>query len=72
VRKEKNYFAGHAERMNYKEIADRGWPIGKGSFICACFVNAKRFDLQNDWTSGGRLFRTSACKHSHMPEKQRF
>ena len=28
---EKNYFASHAQRMNYQSIARRGWPIGSGA-----------------------------------------
>jgi hypothetical protein len=36
VRKQQNYFASHAGRMNYKEIADRGWPIGSGAVESAC------------------------------------
>lgn len=30
VRKQKHCFAGQAGRMNYQQIAERGWPIGSG------------------------------------------
>jgi hypothetical protein len=54
VRKEKNYFAGHAERMNYKEIADRGWPIGSGAVESACRASQCRFKGPGQfWTQKG-------------------
>ena len=34
--REKNYFASHARRMNYRQIARRGWPIGSGAVESAC------------------------------------
>ena len=43
VQKEKNYFAGQARRMNYKEIADRGWPIGSGAVESSCRQDQCRF-----------------------------
>lgn len=36
VRQEQNYFAAQAGRMNYEEVADRGWPIGSGAVESAC------------------------------------
>ena len=36
IAREQNYFAGHAERMNYREAARRGWPIGSGAVESAC------------------------------------
>ena len=36
VRSEQNYFAAQAGRMNYKAMADRGWPIGSGTVESAC------------------------------------
>jgi hypothetical protein len=36
VKQEQNYFAGQARRMNYQEIARRGWPIGSGAVESAC------------------------------------
>ena len=43
VRKEKNYFAGQSQRMNYQAIADRGWPIGSGAVESACRQSQCRF-----------------------------
>ena len=54
VRKEKNYFAGQSGRMNYKEIADRGWPIGSGSVESACRQSQCRFKRPGQfWTPLG-------------------
>ena len=36
VQQEQNYFAAHADRMNYRTMADRGWPIGSGAVESAC------------------------------------
>jgi hypothetical protein len=36
IRREQNYFAEHARRMNYRELARRGWPIGSGAVESAC------------------------------------
>jgi len=43
VQKEKNSFAGQAHLMNYKEIADRGWPIGSGPIESICPQDQCRF-----------------------------
>jgi len=54
VRKEKNYFAGQAGRMNYQEIADRGWPIGSGAVESACRQSQCRFKRPGQfWTQAG-------------------
>ena len=54
VRKQQNYFAGHAGRMNYKEIADRGWPIGSGAVESACRQSQCRFKRSGQfWTGRG-------------------
>jgi len=54
IRKQKNYFAGQAKRMNYKAIADRGWPIGSGAVESACRQSQCRFKRPGQfWTSGG-------------------
>jgi len=54
VRKEKNYFAGQAQRMNYKEIADRGWPIGSGPVESSCRQDQCRFKRPGQsWTRQG-------------------
>lgn len=54
VRKEKNYFAGQSGRMNYKEMADRGWPIGSGAVESACRQSQCRFKRPGQfWTQRG-------------------
>ena len=54
VQKEKNYFAGQAQRMNYKEIADRGWPIGSGPVESSCRHDQCRFKRPGQsWTRRG-------------------
>lgn len=54
VGKEKNYFAGQAGRMNYKEIADRGWPIGSGPVESSCNQDQCRFKRPGQsWTQAG-------------------
>ena len=54
VRKEKNYFAGHSKRMNYKKIADKGWPIGSGPVESSCRQDQRRFKGPGQsWTRAG-------------------
>jgi hypothetical protein len=54
VRKEKNYFSGQAQRLNYKEIADRGWPIGSGPVESSCRQDQCRFKRPGQcWTQKG-------------------
>lgn len=54
VRQEQNYFAGQAGRMNYQEIADRGWPIGSGPVESACRQSQCRFKRPGQfWTLSG-------------------
>jgi hypothetical protein len=54
VRQQQNYFAGQAGRMNYKEIADRGWPIGSGAVESACRQSQCRFKRPGQfWTQPG-------------------
>lgn len=54
VQKEKNYFAGQAQRMNYKKIADRGWPIGSGPVESSCRQDQCRFKRPGQsWTRCG-------------------
>ena len=56
IRKAKNYFGGHAGRMNYKEIADRGWPIGSGPVESSCRQDQCRFKRPGQsWTNSGFL-----------------
>jgi hypothetical protein len=53
-RKQQNYFAGQAGRMNYRELADRGWPIGSGAVESACRQSQCRFKRPGQfWTQRG-------------------
>lgn len=54
VQKEKNYFTGQAQRMNYQEIAERGWPIGSGPVESSCRQDQCRFKRPGQsWTRCG-------------------
>ena len=54
VRKEQKYFVGQAQRMNYKQIADRGWPIGSGPVESSCGQDQCRFKRPGQfWTKSG-------------------
>jgi len=54
VRKQQNYFAGHAGRLNYQAIAARGWPIGSGPVESACHQAQRRFKgTGHFWTPRG-------------------
>jgi len=43
IGREQNYFKTHAGRMNYQQIAKRGWPIGSGAVESACRQKQCRF-----------------------------
>lgn len=54
VRKEKAYFARQSARMNYAELAARGWPIGSGPVESACRQSQGRFKCSGQfWTKLG-------------------
>jgi len=54
VKEQKNYFANQAQRMNYQEIANRGWPIGSGAVESACSGHQNRFKRRGQfWTHQG-------------------
>jgi hypothetical protein len=54
VRKEKKYFAGQSGRMNYGQIAKRGWPIGSGPVESSCRQDQCRFKRPGQsWTRAG-------------------
>lgn len=54
IQREKNYFASHAQRMNYQSIARRGWPIGSGAVESACRQKQCRFKRPGQfWTQQG-------------------
>ena len=54
MRREQHYFATHAARMNYQEIARKGWPIGSGAVESACRQKQCRFKRCGQfWTAPG-------------------
>jgi len=54
LREQQNYFAHQASRMNYEEIAQRGWPIGSGAVESACAGKHGRFKRRGQfWTNAG-------------------
>lgn len=54
IRREQNYFATHAHRMNYQAIAKRGWPIGSGAVESACRQKQCRFKRCGQfWSKAG-------------------
>jgi hypothetical protein len=54
IRREQNYFAEHAGRMNYRAVAERGWPIGSGPVESACLQRQGRFKRSGQsWTPQG-------------------
>jgi hypothetical protein len=67
IRREQNYFATHAGRMNYQEIADKGWPIGSGAVESACRQKQCRFKRCGQfWTKAGlrNLNALAAARHN--------
>jgi len=54
IRREQNYFSGHAGRMNYQRLARRGWPIGSGAVESGCRTRQCRRKRPGQfWTSAG-------------------
>jgi hypothetical protein len=54
VRREQQYFAGHAARLNYAALARRGWPIGSGAVESECRQQQCRFKRPGQfWTPMG-------------------
>lgn len=54
VRRNQNYFAEHAGRMDYAGAARRGWPIGSGAVESACLSQQGRFKRPGQfWTRDG-------------------
>jgi hypothetical protein len=54
IGREQNYFQTHAGRMNYQQIAKRGWPIGSGAVESACRQKQGRFKRCGQfWTKEG-------------------
>ena len=72
IQREKNYFAGHARRMNYQSIARRGWPIGSGAVESACRQKQCRFKRPGQfWTQAGlrRLAALDQARRNHHWEQ---
>jgi hypothetical protein len=68
VKREKNYLATHAGRMNYQAIHRRGWPIGSGPVESACRQRQCRFKRPGQfWTAKGmrHLGALSEARHNH-------
>ena len=68
VKREQNYFAAHAGRMNYRTIRRRGWPIGSGPVESACRQRQCRFKRPGQfWTPKGmrHLSALTEARHNH-------
>jgi len=68
VRREQNYFAGHAARMNYQSWAERDWPIASGPAESACRQKQCRFKRPGQfWTPAGmrNLGALTEARHNH-------
>jgi len=60
IRREQNYFATQAGRMNYQAMAQRGWPMGSGAVESACRSRQCRRKRPGQfWTHSGLLGRVS-------------
>jgi hypothetical protein len=54
VREQQNYFENQSERLSYKEVFERGWPIGSGTVESACSGQQGRFKQRGQfWTQEG-------------------
>lgn len=66
VREQQNYFSRQSQRMNYQEIARRGWPIGSGAVESACSGHQNRFKRRGQfWTREG-LAHLAALKQARQ------
>ena len=68
VKREQNYFATHAGRVNYQTIHRRGWPIGSGPVESACRQRQCRFKRPGQfWTAKGlrHLSALEEARHNH-------
>ena len=66
VLREQNYFATHADRMNYQSIHRRGWPIGSGAVESACRQRQCRFKRPGQfWTAKGMRHLSSLTEARH-------
>jgi hypothetical protein len=54
IRREKNYFQSHSQRLHCQALSRRGWPIGSGSVESACAQRQRRFKRPGQfWTAKG-------------------
>jgi hypothetical protein len=54
IRREQNYFAEQAVRMNYQKLARQGWPIASGPVESACRTRqCRRKRVGQFWTKAG-------------------
>lgn len=60
LRREQNYFAGQSRRLNYGQMARRGWPIGSGAVESACRQKQCRFKRCGQFWSQAGLQRLNA------------
>lgn len=68
VRREQNYFASHAQRMNYQSWSERGWPIASGPVESTCRQKQCRFKRPGQfWTPEGmrNLNALTEARHNH-------
>jgi hypothetical protein len=68
VKREQNYLASHAGRMNYRAIHRRGGPIGSGPVESACRQRQCRFKRPGQfWTAKGmrHLGALTEARHNH-------
>lgn len=66
IRREQNYFAAHAQRMNYQKLHRRGWPIGSGSVESACLQKQCRFKRPGQfWTPRGMRHLSALVEARH-------
>ena len=69
VKREQNYFATHARRLNYRTIHRRGWPIGSGPVESACRQKQCRFKRPGQfWTAKGmrHLAALTEARHNNQ------
>lgn len=66
VRKEKNYFAGQAKRMRYRDFARHGWPIGSGAVESSCRQKQCRFKRSGQfWSETGLRYLGAVIEARH-------
>lgn len=61
-----NYFANQSQRLNYKAIAERGWPIGSGAVESPCSGHPNRFKRRGHFWSREGLAHLAALKQARQ------